>query len=59
MFDMSRYNEIYNELKKLGPEEYIQIILNCETEEEKEFYVAVSDIVLQQAQRKVIESDLF
>ena len=59
MLDMSRYNEIYNELKKLDPEDYLQIILNCETEEEKEFYVTVSDIVLQQAQRKVIESGLF
>ena len=53
------YNEIYNELKTLDPEDYLQIILNAETDEEKEFYNSVSDIVLQQAQKKVIESGLF
>ncbi|MDK2965369.1 hypothetical protein [Clostridium boliviensis] len=50
---------LYKECQKLEPDEATQLILGAETEEEQEFYSMVSDLVLQQRQRKVIEENRF
>ncbi|WP_313345092.1 hypothetical protein [Lacrimispora sp.] len=50
---------LYKECMKLDPDETIQLILGAETEEEQEFYSTISDLVLQQRQRKVIEENRF
>jgi len=44
---------------KLDPDETTQLILGAETEEEQEFYSMISDLFLQQRQRKVIEENRF
>lgn len=51
--------KLYKECLKLDPDEATQLILGAETEEEQEFYSMVSDLVLQQRQRKVIEENRF
>ncbi|MFT4106195.1 MAG: hypothetical protein QM657_10580 [Lacrimispora sp.] len=50
---------LYEECLKLEPDEAVQLILGAETEEEQEFYSMVSDLVLQQRQRKAIEENRF
>lgn len=50
---------LYEECLKLEPNEAKQLILEAETEEEQEFYSIVSDFILQQRQRKVIEENRF
>ncbi|MGL6216917.1 MAG: hypothetical protein ACRC36_02720 [Lacrimispora sphenoides] len=50
---------LYNECLKLDLEEATQLILGAEMEEEQEFYSIVSDFILQQRQRKVIEENRF
>jgi uncharacterized tellurite resistance protein B-like protein len=50
---------LYKECMKLDPDETTQLILAAETEEEQEFYSMISDLVLQQRQRKVIEENRF
>jgi uncharacterized tellurite resistance protein B-like protein len=50
---------LYKECLKLDPDEATQLILGAETEEEQEFYSMVSDLVLQQRQRKVIGENRF
>lgn len=50
---------LYKECLKLDPDGATQLILGAETEEEQEFYSMVSDLVLQQRQRKVIEENRF
>ncbi|WP_330398858.1 hypothetical protein [Lacrimispora celerecrescens] len=50
---------LYKECMKLDPAETTQLILGAETEEEQEFYSMISDFVLQQRQRKVIEENWF
>lgn len=50
---------LYNECLKLDPDEATQLILGAETEAEQEFYSIVSDFVLQQRQKKVIEENRF
>ncbi len=38
MFDMTKYDEIYNEMKNLDDETLMMIIENAETKEEKDFF---------------------
>ena len=50
---------LYKECQKLDLDDATQLILNAETVEEQEFYFMVSDFVLQQRQKKVIEENRF
>lgn len=50
---------LYKECMKLDPDEATQLILGAGTEEEQEFYSIVSDLVIQQRQRKVIGENRF
>ena len=54
-----KYNKIYEDIKKLQPEDTLQLILEAETEEEKEFYELVGDFLLQMNQKQVIERNMF
>lgn len=40
--------------KKLKPEDTLQLMLEAETEEQREFYEMVGEFLLQKKQRKVI-----
>ena len=59
MIDMTKYDEIYNELKNISIDEYVQIIINAESEEERKFYVCVSDFFIQEAQKELIKKGVF
>ena len=56
MCDVKKYSQIYREIKKLEPEDTLQLILEAETEEEKEFYELVGNYLLQLRQRQVVET---
>ena len=51
--------QLYQEIEKLQPEDTLQLVLEAETEEQKEFYEMVGDFLLQKKQREVIERKLF
>lgn len=57
MCDVKKYEELYKEIKKLKPEDTLQLVLEAETEEQREFYEMVGDFLLQKKQKKVIERD--
>ena len=59
MCDVKKYENLYQEIKKLQPEDTLQLVLEAETEEQKEFYEMVGDFLLQKKQREVIERKLF
>ena len=59
MFDMTKYDEIYNEMKNLDDETLMMIIENAETKEEKDFFVSVSNYLLQEEQRKAVARGVF
>lgn len=59
MCDVKKYENLYQEIKKLKPEDTLQLVLEAETEEQKEFYEMVGDFLLQKRQKKVIEKNLF
>ena len=59
MCDVKKYEKIYQEIALLQPEDTLQLILEADTEEQREFYQLVGDFLLQKKQREVIERKLF
>lgn len=59
MCDVEKYKKIYQEITQLDPEDTLQLILEADTEEQREFYQVVGDFLLQKKQKEVIERNLF
>lgn len=59
MSDVDKYFPMYNEIKKLQPEDTLQLVIQAKDKEEKEFFEVVSNFLLQQKQKQVIERNLF
>ena len=57
--DVEKYKKIYQEIAQLDPEDTLQLILEADTEEQREFYQVVGDFLLQKKQKEVIERNLF
>lgn len=57
MCDVKKYEKIYEDIKKLQPEDTLQLVLEAETEEQRSFYEMVGDFLLQKEQRQVIEGN--
>jgi hypothetical protein len=57
--DVKKYEKIYEDIKNLQPEDTLQLVLEAETEEQRNFYEMVGDFLLQKKQRQVIERNLF
>ncbi len=51
--------EFYNKCMEMDINDTLELVLNAETEEEKEFIELVSNYVLQVKQREVIAQGLF
>ena len=59
MVDLKKYADIYEEIKKLSNDDTLQLVLETEDEEVKDFYEVVGDFLLQQRQREVVSKNLF
>ena len=59
MCDVKKYEKLYQEIEKLKPEDTLQLVLEAETEEQREFYEIVGDFLLQKKQKTVIERKPF
>ncbi len=59
MCDVKKYEKIYEEIERLQPEDTLQLVLEAETEEQRNFYEMIGDFLLQKRQRQVIERKLF
>ena len=59
MCDVSKYVEMYKEIKNLQPEDTLQLIMEAESKDEKDFFEMIGNFLLQQKQKKVIEGNLF
>ena len=58
MCEVKKYEKIYEDIKKLQPEDTLQLVLEAETEEQRTFYEMVGDFLLQKKQWQVIERNL-
>lgn len=59
MCDVKKYEQIYEDIKILQPEDTLKLVLEAETEEQRNFYEMIGDFLLQKKQRQVIERNLF
>ena len=59
MCDVKKYEKIYEEIERLQPEDTLQLVLEAETEEQRNYYELIGDFLLQKKQRQVIERKLF
>ena len=59
MCDVKKYNKIFKDITSLQPEDSLQLVLEAETEEEKNFYELIGDFLLQMKQKQVVERNLF
>ena len=59
MCNLKKYNKIYKDILELGPDDTLQLVLEAESEDEKEFYELVGNFLLQKKQKQVIERNLF
>lgn len=59
MCDVKKYSDIFREIKKLNPDDTLQLVLESQTEEEKSFYEMVGDFLLQNKQRESIARNVF
>lgn len=59
MCDVKKISKIYKDIANLQPEDTLQLVLEAETEEEREFYELIGDYLLQTKQKKVVERNLF
>ncbi len=59
MCDVKKFERIYNEIEQLEPEDTMQLVLEAENDDQKNFYEMVGDFLLQRKQRQAIEENLF
>ena len=59
MCDIKKYADIYEEIKKLTNSDTLQLGLESDDEDMKDFYELVGDFLLQKRQKKVVEENLF
>lgn len=59
MVDLKKYADIYEEIKKLTDSDTLQLVLESEDDEVKDFYEMVGDFLLQQRQREIVAKNLF
>ena len=59
MCDVKKYNKIFKDITSLQPEDTLQLVLEAETEEEKNFYELIGYFLLQMKQKQVVERNLF
>lgn len=59
MCNVKKFEKIYQEIEQLEPEDTLQLMLEADTEEQREFYQMVGDFLLQKKQKQVIARNLF
>ena len=59
MCDVKKYSKMFQDIKQLQPEDTLQLIMEAESKEERDFFEMVGNFLLQRKQRQVIERNLF
>ena len=59
MCDIKKYNTIFHEISNLTPDDTLQLILESESDEEKDFYSMIGDYLLQKQQKVAIARNVY
>ncbi len=59
MCDTKKFNIIFHEISNLTPDDTLQLILESESDEEKDFYSMIGDYLLQKQQKEAIARNVY
>ena len=59
MCDTKKFNTIFHEINNLTPDDTLQLILESESDEEKDFYSMIGDYLLQKQQKEAIARNVY
>ena len=59
MCDVKKYSKMFQDIKQLQPEDTLQLVMEAESKEERDFFEMIGNFLLQRKQRQVIERNLF
>ena len=59
MCDLKKYDAIFKEIWKLDPEDTLQLVLESESDVQKDFYELVGNFLLKKKQMEMIERNVY
>lgn len=54
MIQTNKLHELYKEMTNINSKEFFDQVSEAENEEEREFFLVITDVILKQMQKKVI-----
>lgn len=59
MCDVQKYSEMFEDIKRLQPEDTLQLVMEAKNEEERDFFELLGDYLLQRKQKILVERNMF
>ncbi len=59
MCDVKKFSKMYQEIKELQPEDTLQLFMEANDEDERDFFHMIGNYLLQREQKQIIERNLF
>ena len=59
MCDVQKYSEMFEDIKRLQPEDTLQLVLEAKNEEERDFFELLGNYLLQRKQKIIVERNMF
>lgn len=59
MCDVQKYSEMFEDIKRLQPEDTLQLVMEAKNEEERYFFELLGNYLLQRKQKILVERNMF
>ena len=59
MCDVQKYSEMFEDIKRLQPEDTLQLVMEAKNEEERVFFELLGNYLLQRKQKIIVERNMF
>ncbi|MGN0420831.1 MAG: hypothetical protein ACI4E4_10370 [Acetatifactor sp.] len=59
MCDVQKYSEMFEDIKRLQPEDTLQLVMEAKNEEERDFFELLGNYLLQRKQKIIVERNMF
>ena len=59
MCDVRKFSEMFEDIKRLQPEDTLQLVMEAKNEEERDFFELLGNYLLQRKQKIIVERNMF
>lgn len=59
MCDMKKYYQMYQEIKKLTPDDTLQLMMHANSKDAQEFFGVVGNFLLQKKQKELVDGKVY